>query len=113
MRSSLAKSADFTRVFEEGRSRANASLVLYWTPRADDGAENRLGLIVSRGVGNAVTQNRLKRVLREAFAVVSVDWPRAHDYILIARPPLVAVDKTGGLAAVSAQVRALTPRRVL
>ncbi len=62
----LSRSADFDRVFRQGRSHAGRELVLYVFPRGE-GDEPRLGLSVSRKVGGAVERNRVKRLLREAF----------------------------------------------
>ena len=48
--------------------------------------ESRLGLAVSRKVGNAVVRNRLKRRLREIFRVERSLAPAHRDLILIPRP---------------------------
>ena len=56
----LSRSADFERVFRQGRSHAGRELVLYVFPRgeATEGDAPRLGLSVSRKVGGAVQRNR-------------------------------------------------------
>jgi ribonuclease P protein component len=108
-RNSLPKSKDFATVFASKCVRSNAFLVLRWRPRADEDETQRLGLVVSKAVGTAVVRNRLRRVLREAFYAVCEEWPRSHYYVLIARPRLVEVDTEGGVNAVIAQLRTLTP----
>jgi ribonuclease P protein component len=88
----LSRSAEFERVYRQGRSKANRYLVLYAFPRAeDDGAAERdagprLGLSVSRRVGGAVERNRVKRVLREAFWAEAERLPDTADYVVVARP---------------------------
>jgi ribonuclease P protein component len=45
----------------------------------------RLGLIVSRKVGNSVRRNRIRRVVREAFRATSGKWPPDVDLVVMAR----------------------------
>ena len=87
----LSRSAEFERVYRQGRSKGNRYLVLYAFPRTEDDAVERadgprLGLSVSRRVGGAVERNRVKRVLREAFWAEAERLPRTSDYVVVARP---------------------------
>ena len=85
----LSRSAEFERVYRQGRSKANRYLVLYAFPReegADDDDGPRLGLSVSRRVGGAVDRTRVKRVLREAFWQEAERLPGGSDYVVVARP---------------------------
>lgn len=96
-RSRLSRSADFDRVFRNGRSHAGRELVLYVFPRGEDG-DPRLGLSVSRKVGGAVERNRVKRVLREAFAREGGRLPAGTDAVVVARREARALAEREGLA---------------
>jgi ribonuclease P protein component len=86
----LSRSAEFERVYRQGRSKANRYLVLYAFPRDGDrgGADAgpRLGLSVARRVGGAVDRTKIKRVLREAFWAEADRLPSGADYVVVARP---------------------------
>ena len=85
----LSRSAEFERVYRQGRSKGNRYLVLYAFPREEESASEegpRLGLSVSRRIGGAVDRNRVKRVLREAFWAEAERLPEGSDYVVVARP---------------------------
>lgn len=105
-RGRLSRSAEFDRVFRQGRSRGNRVLVLYSFPRAAEG-ERRLGLSVSRKVGGAVERNRVKRLLREAFELESSQLPEGQDVVLVARPEAYAVAEREGLEGIRAALAEL------
>jgi ribonuclease P protein component len=96
----LSRSAEFERVYRQGRSKANRFLVLYAFPREegerDDGP--RLGISVSRRVGGAVDRTRVKRVLREAFWAEAERLPSGSDYVVVARPEALGLAEREGTA---------------
>lgn len=98
-RSRLSRSADFDRVFRHGRSHAGRELVLYVFPRGEADSP-RLGLSVSRKVGGAVQRNRVKRLLREAFAAESERLPAGTDAVVVARHEANALAEREGLAGI-------------
>jgi ribonuclease P protein component len=95
----LSRSADFDRVFRQGRSHAGRELVLYVFPRGE-GDEPRVGLSVSRKVGGAVERNRVKRLLREAFAMDGSRLPVGTDAVVVARHEANALAEREGLAGI-------------
>jgi ribonuclease P protein component len=101
-RGRLSRSAEFDRVFRQGRSHGNRVLVLYGFPRGDSTrpAEPRLGLSVARRVGGAVERNHVKRLLREAFELEAERLPPGHDVVLVARPEARLVAARDGLEGI-------------
>jgi ribonuclease P protein component len=98
-RARLSRSGDFDRVFRHGRSHASRELVLHVFPR-QAGSPRRLGLSVSRKVGGAVERNRVKRLLREAFALESETLPDGTDAVIVARREARALAEREGLAGI-------------
>ncbi len=106
-RGRLSRSSEFDRVFRHGKSHAGRDLVLYVFPRAEDDGVPRLGLSVSRKVGGAVDRNRIKRVLREAFAQEGQRLPVGSDAVVIARSGARELAERDGLAGMREALAAL------
>ncbi len=95
----LSRSAEFERVYRHGRSSATRDFVLYVFDSPTSGP-SRLGLSVSRKVGGAVQRNRVKRVLREAFAALAGEVGDGHDLVVVARPGSAELAERDGLQGV-------------
>jgi ribonuclease P protein component len=103
-RNRLSRSRDFDAVYRQGRSVSTRFLVLHWFKRADDAGEPRLGLAVTKGVGNAVVRNKLKRQLREAWRARIGSIPAENDYVLAAKPGLPDAVEANGFDWLGARV---------
>jgi ribonuclease P protein component len=97
----LSRSGEFDRVYRDGSSHATRYLVLYSFPRkGEEATDVRLGVSVSRKVGEAVDRNRVKRTLREAFWDLSERLPERHDFVLVARPEIAELIERDGVEGV-------------
>jgi ribonuclease P protein component len=109
-RGRLSRSAEFERVYRQGRSVGNRFLVLYAFPRVGAADGPRLGLSVSRKVGGAVDRNRVKRLLREAFAAEAERMPADRDVVVVARPEARDLAEREGLDGVRRELVELVER---
>ena len=83
LKNSLKNSAEFNRVFKNGRSFANRLLVMYVCK--NDLNINRLGISVSKKVGNSVIRHRSTRLIRESYRLSVNMFNSGLDIVVIAR----------------------------
>ena len=82
----VKENKEFQDIFKNGKSFANRQLVIYYRKKQDQ-THFRVGLSVGRKIGNAVTRNRIKRYLRQAFRELEDQIQSQCDIIIIARKP--------------------------
>lgn len=80
---SLKKNKDFQEVYKNGTSKANRYLVMY--VYKNDLSSNRLGISVSKKVGNSVVRHRLTRLIRESYRLHEEMFHSGWDIVIIAR----------------------------
>ncbi|MBJ8325800.1 ribonuclease P protein component [Streptococcus pacificus] len=80
---------DFKAIFDHGKSAANRHFVLYYLDKHYP--HYRVGLSVSKKLGNAVVRNSIKRKIRHAFMELSQDID-CKDYVIIARKGVEDLD---------------------
>jgi len=102
--SRLLRPADFDRVFRHRSSASEGAIVLHGCPSAAPGEAARLGLSVSRRVGDAVARNAWKRRLREAFRAVRGRLPAGQDFVAVVRPAPVPRGREGAARVEAALV---------
>ena len=80
---SLKKNRDFQNVYSKGRSYANRMLVMYVLDNHTE--NNRLGISVSKKVGNSVIRHRITRLIRESYRLQEDMFNSGLDIVVIAR----------------------------
>jgi len=83
----LKQGRDFLRLKQQGRRAAHGCLIANWQ-ELPPGATARVGVVVSRKVGNAVERSRARRLLRETFRLHQNDFARPLNLVLVARPSI-------------------------
>jgi len=85
---SLKKTAQFRAVYSRGKSCADKFLVLY--ALKNESEKNKLGISVSRKVGNSVKRKRVTRLIREVFRLSEELVVPGFDLVFVARGPAAA-----------------------
>lgn len=80
---SLKKNRDFQNVYRRGKSYANRYLVMYVLENQTE--RNRLGISVSKKVGNSVIRHHLTRLIRESYRLHEDMFNSGLDIVVIAR----------------------------
>lgn len=80
---SLKKNCDFKTVYNKGTSFSNRQLVMYVLKNGTD--RNRLGISVSKKVGNSIVRHRITRLIRESYRLQEDVFDSGLDIVVIAR----------------------------
>ena len=79
----LTRNGDFLRLYHRGKSYANPALVVY--AKKNRAGICRIGITVSKKLGNAVCRNRCKRVIRAAYTNLEPSIRGNYDFVFVAR----------------------------
>ena len=86
---SLKKNHQFQYVYKNGKSYANKYLVMYVI---ENGLEiNRIGISVSKKVGNSIVRHRVTRLVRESYRLQESIFNSGLDIVIVARPGAATV----------------------
>ena len=80
---SLRNNLQFQNVYKNGHSKANKYLIMYILENNSD--YNRLGISVSKKVGNSVVRHRVKRLIKESYRLHEKMFNSGLDIVVIAR----------------------------
>ncbi len=78
----LKKKSRFSKCIQKGTSKANRYLVMYVLKNQH--MKNRLGISVSKKVGNSVVRHRLTRLIRESYRLNEADFDSNLDIVVVA-----------------------------
>ena len=82
----LKKNEDFKKVYNKRNSYANRELIMYISKNGTD--TKRLGVSVSKKVGNSIVRHRLARLVREAFRLNTDHIPDGIDVVVVVKAGL-------------------------
>lgn len=77
----------FTHIYKRGESVSDRLLVLMWVKSKEEGL--KVGVTVSKKVGNSVKRNKVRRRLKEAFRTLIPRVKIGYNYVILARSPVV------------------------
>ena len=86
----VKKNKDFDYIIKNGQCRKNNEFVIYYIDNEKE--YNRFGISVSKKIGNAVTRNYYKRVIRNICDKSKNLYSKGKDYIIIMRKGLVSLN---------------------
>lgn len=86
---SLKRNCDFQNVYRNGKSYANKYLVMY--VMENNSERNRLGISVSKKVGNSIIRHRITRLIRESYRLQENIFNSGLDIVVIARNSASAI----------------------
>ena len=77
------RNLQFRRVYSLGRSKADYCIAMYVLE--NDLSVSRLGITVSKKIGNSVVRSRVKRIIKEAFRLHEIAFAPGYDIVIVAR----------------------------
>lgn len=86
----IEKNWHFRRIYKHGKSTASRNSVVYILPNKEN--KNKIGIAISKKIGNSVFRHKLKRLYKEVFRLSQYDIKQGYDIVIIARRGAVKLD---------------------
>lgn len=86
---SLRKNMQFQEVYKTSKSYANKFFIMYI--KENSSLVNRVGISVSKKVGNSVVRHRVKRLIHESYRLHESLFNSGLDIVIVARPSAAAI----------------------
>ena len=102
---SIKATKSFKTVYSCGRQEVNAYFVMY--AMTNDLEVSRLGITVSKKVGNAVVRNRVKRLVKESCRLMAHRFNNGFDIVVVARPAAGSLPKEGSFCKLGKALESL------
>lgn len=105
----LKLNKEFRRLYYKGKSSVHPLVVTYAMRNRMD--HNRMGITVTKKIGKAVSRNRCKRIIREAYRRVEGEIPQGWDFVFVARARTKEAKATDLLPVIKKQIESLTTQK--
>ncbi len=79
----LKGNKDFRKTYDKGKSFANKYLVIFFVKNGLD--NNRIGIAVTKKLGNSVVRNKVRRRVREAYRLNNYKVKQGYDIVFLSR----------------------------
>lgn len=89
---SVKENVSFRRAYHKGKSYVSPVMSVYW--RKNGTGRTRLGITVSKKIGNSPCRNRLRRIIRAAAQECREILPQGCDIIIVARSAMIGKKST-------------------
>jgi ribonuclease P protein component len=86
----LKKNKDFSHVYNGRYSRSSGPLYMY--VRENGMNMNRIGVVVSKKVGNSVVRHRIKRMVKENYRLDEISYKKGYDMVVVAKKSAATAD---------------------
>ena len=88
---SLCSNQEFLRTYRRGKSVVTKYYVLYFFKNKKK--VNRLGITVSKKIGNAVVRNRARRIIKESYRQLESNLITGYDIVIVARRRIITMNQ--------------------